>query len=74
LTSINNEASKRVNIRSKGKYLPTIHSIVGTEDMDPVKLYENINEILDNIKKKVGVNNVRSVYVKLTMSKPIKIM
>ena len=74
LTSVNNDSSKRVSIRSKGKYLPTVHSIVGTEDMDPVKLYENVNEILDNIKKKVGSNNVRSAYVKLTMSKPIKIM
>lgn len=74
LTSISNESTKRVSIRSKGKYLPTVHSIVGTEDMDPVKLYENVNEILESIKKKVGSNNVRSAYVKLTMSKPIKIM
>lgn len=74
ISSIKNESTKRVSIKSKGKYLPTVHSVVGTEDMDPVKLYQNINEVLENIKKKVGSNNVRSAYVKLTMSKPIKIM
>ncbi|MGC8479211.1 MAG: 50S ribosomal protein L1 [Candidatus Micrarchaeia archaeon] len=74
ISSIKNDSTKRVNIKSKGKYLPTVHSVVGTEDMDPVKLYQNINEVLDNIKKKIGSNNVRSAYVKLTMSKPIKIM
>ena len=72
LTSLTGEASKRIAIKSKGKYLPTVHSIVGSEDMEPQKLYENIREILNNINKKVGNNNVRSVYVKLTMSKPIK--
>ncbi len=74
LTIINNEANKRIAIRSKGKYLPTIHSVVGTEDMEPQKLYDNIKEIMENINKKVGQNNVRSAYIKLTMSKPVKFM
>lgn len=74
LTLVSNEASKRIAIRSKGKYLPTVHSVVGTEDMEPQKLYANIKEIMENINKKVGQNNVRSVYVKLTMSKPVKFM
>ncbi len=74
LTLVNNESSKRISIKSKGKYLPTVHSIIGTEDMEPQKLYDNIKEIMENINKKVGQNNVRSVYVKLTMSKPIKFM
>lgn len=61
-------------IRSKGRYLPTMHSVVGTEEMEPTKLYENINEVISGINKKVGANHIKSVYVKMTMSKPAKLM
>lgn len=74
LKNIVNDLNKRIVIRSKGKYLPTIHSIVGSEDMDASKIYENINEIITAIAGKVGQNNLRSAYVKLTMSKPVKFM
>ncbi|MCL5427975.1 MAG: 50S ribosomal protein L1, partial [Candidatus Marsarchaeota archaeon] len=67
------EASRRIAIRSRGKYLPTVHAVVGSEDMEPQKVFDNITEVMNRIKGKVGQNNVRSAYVKLTMSKPIKI-
>ncbi len=66
------ELGRSVSIRSKGKYLPTVHSIVGTEDMEPEKIYQNIGEIVRTVGAKVGQNNIRSVYVKLTMSKPVR--
>ena len=66
------ELSRSVSIKSKGKYLPTVHSIVGTEDMEPSKIYENVSEIVRAVGAKVGQNNIKSVYVKLTMSKPMK--
>ncbi len=74
LTAIASDVSKRVMIRSKGKYLPTVHAVVGTEDMDADKILNNVNEIMESIKKKVGANNIKSVYVKLTMSKPVRLM
>jgi Ribosomal protein L1 len=61
-----------VTIRSKGKYLPTVHSIVGIEDMEPSKIYSNIMEVVNGVGAKVGQNNVKSVYVKLTMSEAVK--
>jgi large subunit ribosomal protein L1 len=61
-----------VTIRSKGKYLPTVHSIVGIEDMEPSKIYNNIIEVVNGVGAKVGQNNVKSVYVKLTMSEAVK--
>ncbi len=73
LGAIAGEASRRIAIRSRGKYLPTVHTVVGSEDMEPQKVFDNITEVMNRIKGKVGQNNVRSAYVKLTMSKPIKI-
>lgn len=74
LAQITTEATKRVTVKSKGKYLPTVHTIVGSEDMEPQKIFDNVNEVLESVKKKVGSNNVKSAFVKLTMSKPIKFM
>ena len=64
--------TKSVSIKSKGKYLPTVHSVAGTEDMEPAKIYDNIKEIIRVVGAKVGQNNIKSVYIKLTMSKPMK--
>ncbi len=74
LVSMANDAGRRVAVRSKGKYLPTVHTVVGSEDMEPAKIFDNVNEVMNSIKKKVGQNNIRSAYIKLTMSKPIKLM
>ncbi len=62
-----------IYLRSKGKYLPTIHCVVGTEKMETQKLAANIDEIVNTIAKKVGKQNIKSVYVKLTMSEPLKL-
>ncbi|MEM3227405.1 MAG: hypothetical protein QXK65_00450 [Candidatus Micrarchaeaceae archaeon] len=63
-----------VYLRSKGKYLPTVHCIVGKENMEPEKLAENIDAVVNALEKKVGKQHIKSVYAKLTMSKPAKIM
>lgn len=68
------ELNKRIVIRNKGKFLPTIHCVVGYEDMEPEKIYTNVKEVMDSITKKVGPNHIKSAYLKLTMSKPVKIM
>lgn len=72
VTRMANDASKRLEIRNRGKNLPTIHCVVGSEDMEPQAIYDNIQEVVSGLTKKVGNNHIKSAYVKLTMSKPMK--
>ncbi len=65
---------KSIYIRSKGKYLPTVHCMVGTEKMDTNQITENIDAVLDALTKQLGKHTLRSIYLKLTMSTPIKIL
>lgn len=62
-----------VFIRSKGKYLPTVHVIIGTEKMAPDQLAANIDEVVGTFVRKYGRARIRSVYIKMTMSKPLKL-
>ncbi len=66
--------SKSVYLRSKGKYLPTIHCSVGTEAMDVNQLAANIDEVVGTFTKKLGKQHIKSIYVKLTMSKPLRLI
>lgn len=74
LSTISGELNKRVSVRNRGKNLPTIHCVVGTEDMDPKQIYENVNEVVGSLTRKVGSSHIKSAYVKLTMSKPFRFM
>ena len=65
--------SKSIFIRSKGKYLPTVHCIVGTEKMETNQLASNIDEVVNSLSKKFGKGHIKSVEVKLTMSKPLRL-
>jgi large subunit ribosomal protein L1 len=69
-----NNISNSIYLRSKGKYLPTVHCIVGKEDMPVEKIAENVDQVVDAVARKVGKQNLKSVYLKLTMSKPMKIL
>ncbi|MCX6776000.1 MAG: 50S ribosomal protein L1 [Candidatus Micrarchaeota archaeon] len=66
-------AKKVVKIKSKGKYLPVAHCLVGTENMGLEELAENIEAVLDAVKAKAGEQRIKSIYLKLTMGKPQKI-
>ncbi|MFA5412712.1 MAG: 50S ribosomal protein L1 [Candidatus Micrarchaeia archaeon] len=69
------ERTKRsVRIISKGKYLPVAHVLVGSEQMEPAKILENIDAVFEAVTKKVGQPNVKDIYVKLTMGKPVKVV
>jgi len=68
------DTGRSVFLRSKGKYLPTVHCMVATENMDVNQIAANIDEVVNAVVKKVGKEHIRSVYAKLTMSKPMKIM
>ena len=52
------ETARSVFLRSKGKYLPTVHCMVATESMDVNAIAANIDEVVNAVIKKVG----RSTY------------
>lgn len=67
-------SKKSVRIASKGKYLPVAQALVGTEVMSADDLSENIDTVYEAVKGKVSEGNIKSVYLKLTMSKPVRVM
>lgn len=62
-------------IKIQVKKQPIIHTVVGSEDMKEEDITENIKAVVDFIKLKVpkGKNNIDTIYLKLTMSHPIKL-
>jgi large subunit ribosomal protein L1 len=68
------DTARSVYIRSKGKYLPTVHCMVATESMDIGAIAANIDEVVASVTKRIGRDHIKSVYAKLTMSKPIRII
>ncbi len=67
------EAKDSVRIRTSGKYMPTLQTLIGTEDMSIDDLLENAEAVIDKLKQKVQMNYLKSAYVKLTMGKPAKV-
>jgi large subunit ribosomal protein L1 len=65
---------KTIKIRSKGK--KTFHTIVGTEDMEPDKIAENIATVIKRLEEKLpnGRLNIESIYVKTTMGSSEKLI
>ncbi len=64
---------RTVVVRTKGKYMPVIHVPVGTEEMSPNDLMENISAVLELLKTKVNDANIKNIYIKLTMGEPVKV-
>lgn len=58
------------------KLRPMVQCAVGKEDSDENHVAENIIDILNQLEAKLplGKNNLRSVYIKLTMGEPVKII
>lgn len=65
---------KSVKIRSKSN--KTFHAVIGTEDMEPEKLAENLKAIIKRLEEKLerGRYNIESVYVKTTMGPSQRVM
>ncbi len=74
ISSMVGNLSKSTYLRSKGKYLPTVHCVIGTEAMPVEDIAANIDTVINEVVKKVGKQNLRSVYMKFTMSKPVKLV
>ena len=58
----------------KSKKQLSISCKVGDDKMDDEKVIQNIDLVLSNILKKLpsGINNVKSVIIKLSMGQPVK--
>jgi large subunit ribosomal protein L1 len=68
------DSSRSISIKSKGKFLPTVHCVVGTESMGIAELAANIDEVVSALVRKVGRPHIRSVFVKMTMSAPLRLI
>lgn len=68
------DSSRSIAIKSKGKYLPTVHCVVGAESMSTAELAANVDEVVSTLVRKVGRPHIRSVFVKMTMSAPLRLM
>jgi large subunit ribosomal protein L1 len=73
-TPVIERLKKSVKIRTKDKM--TFHAPVGTEELDPDFISDNILEILKVVENKYenAANNVKSVYVKTTMGPAVRVI
>lgn len=68
--------SLRKSVRIRSKSSRTFHTMIGTEDMEPNKLAENLHAIIKRLEEKLerGRYNIESVYVKTTMGPSQKVI
>lgn len=66
-------ARKRTRISTKGKYLPVVQCAIGSEEMSANDLAENAETVYEKIRAKINEQNIKSIYVKLTMGKAVKV-
>jgi len=65
-------AKKSVTVRLRDS--PLIQTMLGTENMDDAQIKENAEKVIEEIKKSLPAKaRIKSTFLKLTMSKPIKI-
>ncbi|MBI4214421.1 50S ribosomal protein L1 [archaeon] len=64
-----------VVIRNRGKFLPTIHTLIGNEEMATQDLLANAQAVIDALIPKLPnkEGNIRSIYVKLSMGPAIRV-
>ncbi|HEX55384.1 MAG: 50S ribosomal protein L1 [Candidatus Altiarchaeales archaeon] len=63
----------RNSIRIRSKKNPTVNAPVGTEDMNPEDIAENIIAVINAIEKQIPRDKIKSLYVKTTMGQPVEI-
>lgn len=67
---------KTVRLRCKGKFLPVLHAPVGTEEMKEEEIADNVLAVLNAVSSKLSNprDQIKSVYVKLTMGPSVKVI
>jgi len=74
VVQIISKSRNSIKVRSKDKM--TFHISIGKKQMDPVKLSENIEAVINRIEHKYerGLYNVKSIYVKSTMGPAVRVI
>ena len=74
VVQIINKSRNSIKIRSKDKM--TFHIPVGRKEMEPQKLAQNIEAIINRIEHRYerGLYNVKSIYVKATMGPSVRVV
>ncbi len=74
VAQIISKSRNSIKVRSKDKM--TFHISIGRKEMDPEKLSENVEAVINRIEHKYerGLYNVRSVYVKTTMGPSVRVI
>ena len=69
-----NKSRNSIKVRSKDK--TTFHISIGKKDMDPQKIAQNIEAIINRIEHRYerGLYNVKSIYVKTSMGPAVKVI
>lgn len=69
-----NKTRNSIKVRSKDR--TTFHISVGKKEMDPEKISENIEAVINRIEHRYerGFYNIRSIYVKTTMGPAVKVI
>ncbi len=64
-----------IKIKVKGKFMPTVHATVGTEEMKDEQIVENASKVLESIIEKVPdkEGNIKSVFLKMSMGPAVKV-
>ncbi|MEM4254785.1 MAG: hypothetical protein QXR53_00450 [Candidatus Norongarragalinales archaeon] len=73
LQNLVSSAKRSLTLKAKGKFLPSVHCIVGKENMPREQILENILAVFAAIERQGFDKNVKSVFVKTTMGKPVKL-
>ncbi|MFH1247360.1 MAG: 50S ribosomal protein L1 [Candidatus Micrarchaeota archaeon] len=73
LKDLVNRTQRSVSIKTKGKYLPTVHVIIGKDTMPVEQILENLQTVLEAIGKKLPEHQISSIYLKTTMGPALKV-
>lgn len=74
IKTLGERSRNSVRLRNKGKNLPTLQCVVGSELLSPEDVADNVSAVVDAIEAKTGSGTVKSAFVKLTMGKPVRII
>jgi large subunit ribosomal protein L1 len=60
-------------VRVKSKKLPTVQAPVGTEDMSPQDISENMLAVYNAVERVIHKDSIHSMYVKTTMGEAVRV-
>ncbi len=73
LVDLVEKTRRTVNLKTKGKFLPCVHCIIGNEEMTPAQLTENVLTVVESLLGKIQASQIKSLVLKTTMGTPVKI-